>query len=220
MGRRKPSHSFLPSKERKPPPYRGAWAAGFMRRAERSNRRMQMTNRWLMGAAAAALTVAGAISAQAADLPTRKAPPVFVPPPFTWTGFYVGVNGGGVWSTGTRSVTLYDPNFPFLSSLFPRQPRNEPQRVASRRPGRLQLADRRVRGRSGNRLRLDGPEQELHFCELPVPGHFNVNGVVFPRYSRRTLAGRPVVCERQGEPGLARNDASRASASSPRRTTA
>ena len=61
-----------------------------------------MKHRWLMGAAAAVLTVAGAVSAQAADLPTRKeAPvPVFVPPPFTWTGFYVGVNAGGICTNG------------------------------------------------------------------------------------------------------------------------
>ena len=60
------------------------------------------------GAAAAAMTVASAVAAQAADLPTRKAPPapVFVPPPFTWTGFYIGVNAGGIWSSGSRSATL------------------------------------------------------------------------------------------------------------------
>jgi outer membrane immunogenic protein len=71
-----------------------------------------MTNRWLMGAAAVALTVAGAFAAQAADLPTRKeAPaPVFVPPPFTWTGFYLGLNAGGIFSSGSRSLTLVDPN--------------------------------------------------------------------------------------------------------------
>ena len=69
-----------------------------------------MINRWLMSAAAGALTVAGAFAAQAADLPTRKeAPaPVFVPPPFTWTGFYIGVNAGGVWGTGSTQTTLYN----------------------------------------------------------------------------------------------------------------
>jgi len=45
-------------------------------------------------ASAAISTFAG--SALAADLPSRKAPPVYAPPPpvFTWTGFYVGANGG------------------------------------------------------------------------------------------------------------------------------
>jgi outer membrane immunogenic protein len=76
-----------------------------------------MTHRWLVGTAAAALTVAGAFVAQAADLPTRKeAPaPVFVPPPFTWTGFYIGVNAGGIWGSGGNSTTFYTAGFPFLA---------------------------------------------------------------------------------------------------------
>jgi outer membrane immunogenic protein len=81
-----------------------------------------MTNRWLMGSAAAALTVAGAFAAQAADLPTRKeAPaPVFIPPPFTWTGFYVGVNAGGIWSNGgNASTTIFAQGFPFLTTDWP-----------------------------------------------------------------------------------------------------
>src|SRR5271166_2467121 len=80
-----------------------------------------MMHRRLLGAAYAALVVAGAFAAQAADLPTRKeAPaPVFVPPPFTWTGFYVGVNAGGIWGSGSRSATLYDPGVAFLSGYFP-----------------------------------------------------------------------------------------------------
>jgi len=81
-----------------------------------------MKNRWLTGAAAAALTVAGALSAQAADLPTRKeAPaPVFVPPPFTWTGFYIGANAGGIWSSGSRNASLFAPAQDlWLSGYFP-----------------------------------------------------------------------------------------------------
>jgi outer membrane immunogenic protein len=46
----------------------------------------------------AALLAGVATSALAADLPTRKAPPAptpaYAPPTFTWTGFYVGANGG------------------------------------------------------------------------------------------------------------------------------
>jgi outer membrane immunogenic protein len=84
-----------------------------------------MANRWLKGVAIAALTALGTVAAQAADLPTRKeAPaPVFVPPPFTWTGFYVGLNAGGIWPSGSRSATLFDPNAGidggFITAGFP-----------------------------------------------------------------------------------------------------
>jgi outer membrane immunogenic protein len=82
-----------------------------------------MINRWLKGVAIVALTAAGAVAAQAADLPTTKGPPptpVFVPPPFTWTGFYIGLNAGGIITSGSRSVTLFDPVAgDFLNSSFP-----------------------------------------------------------------------------------------------------
>ena len=81
-----------------------------------------MIKNWLKGVAIAALMAAGAVAAQAADLPTRKeAPaPVFVPPPFTWTGFYIGLNAGGIISSGSRNATLTVPSSDvWLDSYFP-----------------------------------------------------------------------------------------------------
>lgn len=53
-------------------------------------------------AAGLALALAAG-SALAADLPSRKAPPpVFLPPPFTWTGIYAGINVGGAFGNADR----------------------------------------------------------------------------------------------------------------------
>ena len=57
-------------------------------------------------ATSAALALVLITPAFAADLPSRAAPPVYVPPPvpvFTWTGFYAGIQGG--YSFGKDNAT-------------------------------------------------------------------------------------------------------------------
>jgi outer membrane immunogenic protein len=56
------------------------------------------------------------MAANAADVTARPAPyappaPVYAPPPFTWTGFYLGGNIGGVWTNRDVSDTFLGANF-------------------------------------------------------------------------------------------------------------
>ncbi|MEA2841390.1 MAG: outer rane immunogenic protein [Methylobacteriaceae bacterium] len=72
-----------------------------------------MFKKLVMGAIAAASMTA---SAYAADLPSRAPAPMLPPPPvFTWTGFYVGVNGGGAF-TRAQSLPYFETfgNAPFF----------------------------------------------------------------------------------------------------------
>ncbi len=70
----------------------------------------------LLAVSAVALALSAG-SAMAADLPSRKEAPVYVPPPPPpplWTGFYLGLNIGGGWDAngGQSGVSgYYDPRY-------------------------------------------------------------------------------------------------------------
>src|SRR5580704_10078530 len=96
----------------------------------RRRRRLALRD-WKMKKLVLALTAVAALtgSALAADLPARtytKAP-VMVGPGYNWTGFYIGVNGGGGWSannnaylsgTDTGTSGVFEP-FGFTSGVAP-----------------------------------------------------------------------------------------------------
>jgi outer membrane immunogenic protein len=64
-------------------------------------------NRSLSVGIAVACVVASAISARAANLPGRSDSPLYfkapAEPPFTWTGFYAGINSGYAWGQSSWS---------------------------------------------------------------------------------------------------------------------
>lgn len=58
-------------------------------------------NKFFAGAIMTLALAAG--SAHGADLPSHKAPPVYVPPPPLWTGVHVGLNAGGAWAASNAT---------------------------------------------------------------------------------------------------------------------
>lgn len=51
------------------------------------------------------------ISANAADLRVKAPPPAPVPPPFSWSGFYIGGNLGGAWAQRNETDSRFGLNF-------------------------------------------------------------------------------------------------------------
>jgi len=67
----------------------------------------------LAGVSALAVVTMMGAAANAADLPRRSSMPVKAPEyvaPYSWTGFYAGINGGGAWGRSNWSATGTDFN--------------------------------------------------------------------------------------------------------------
>jgi outer membrane immunogenic protein len=69
--------------------------------------------------ASVGLVAIGTVAASAADIPRRAAPPppVVAAPVFTWTGAYVGINGGYGWGTSTFSAPFATGSFDVSGGL-------------------------------------------------------------------------------------------------------
>ena len=83
------------------------------------------------------------MTANAADVTARPAPyappaPVYAPPPFTWTGFYLGGNIGGAWANRDVTDTFLGVNF---------SKRKQQRGLHRGRPTRVQLAGQQLRSR-------------------------------------------------------------------------
>ena len=92
--------------------------------------------RFLLTVGAGLVAASMASSSFAADLsrPVYKAP-VYVAPYFSWTGFYVGINGGYGWgsSSWSSAVLLGPPTSPAAYSQVLPHPKQRPQRSSSAR---------------------------------------------------------------------------------------
>src|SRR5262249_61304858 len=65
------------------------------------------THLHIIAAASALLTLSRAANAaEVPPYPRPVAPPVYLPPPLSWTGFYIGANLGGAWSQRNLTDTL------------------------------------------------------------------------------------------------------------------
>jgi outer membrane immunogenic protein len=63
----------------------------------------------------------GTVSASAADMAVKAAPPVTVAPPCIWCGFYAGVNAGVSWGRNAANYTFLGSVPPIFASASPQQ---------------------------------------------------------------------------------------------------
>jgi outer membrane immunogenic protein len=64
---------------------------------------------FLASAAVIALAAAGARAADLPAQPAYEAPPIAAPVPYSWTGFYIGLNAGGAWGRDDISSVDFSP---------------------------------------------------------------------------------------------------------------
>src|SRR5262245_47560881 len=57
----------------------------------------------------AGFAISVTVAAHAADMPTKALPAPISVPPYNWSGFYIGANFGGAWTSG--SLAIPDNNF-------------------------------------------------------------------------------------------------------------
>jgi outer membrane immunogenic protein len=87
---------------------------------------------------AAAVVVVGAATAQAADLPAKmytKAPAKIADPVYNWSGFYAGVNAGGVFGGGNSVDIATFTNTPGFGLPFTQAAGRIPRGVSVSRDG-------------------------------------------------------------------------------------
>jgi opacity protein-like surface antigen len=58
----------------------------------------------LFRASVALIAVGVSVVAHAADMPTKALPAPVSPPPYNWSGLYVGANFGGAWTSGSLHI--------------------------------------------------------------------------------------------------------------------
>ena len=140
--------------------------------------------------ASTALCAILAPSAFAADLPTKKGPPPApVAAPFSWTGFYIGGNVGGLWSRNTVDAS---GGYSFGSSAITSDRRDPFGVVGGVQAGYNYQFQRFVVGVEGD-LDWSGAKSDVNY-----PGFFSISSAAASR-----SASLPFFADLRGRVGYA-----------------